>query len=219
MSSFPGFQKEAYAFLLNLSLENNKAFFTAHRTDYEQLVLNPLRALAADLEPLMLSINGAFDTRPVVGGALSRIHRDTRFSRDKSPYRDHMWLEYKNKAEDAAKLCFYFSFSPRGLSCGLGLYAATAAEMKQFRGHAMLGAARFSALHENLLARGFAFHGPPYKRPPATHTNPAVNALLAVKTFHYGRDIPMDMAAVPAFSQYLTDQFTALTELYRFFNQ
>lgn len=82
---FTGFSQNASAFLRDLAANNNKAWFEAHRQEYEEHLLEPLKALVSDLSGFMLSIDPDFMTIPAVDRTISRIYRDTRFSKDKSP--------------------------------------------------------------------------------------------------------------------------------------
>ena len=88
--TFQGFNEDTYKFLIELAFNNNKEFFAANKGRYKQNVQEPLRALAEGLLPLALTIDPCFNTRMTT--ILSRIYRDTRFTKDKHPYRDHAWL-------------------------------------------------------------------------------------------------------------------------------
>ena len=89
---FAGFTPQAVEFLKNIKENNNKAWFEAHKSAYQKTLLEPLRDLAEDLSGDMLAI----DSFLVVGSkAVSRIYRDTRFARNKEPYKTSMWLTFK----------------------------------------------------------------------------------------------------------------------------
>src|SRR4030043_86595 len=94
---FQGFSRKTFTFLRDLGRHNDKAWFEAHRAVYEEYVLQPLRDLVSDLADFMLGIDLSFEVEPVVGKTISRIYRDTRFSKDKSPFRDHMWIAFKRE--------------------------------------------------------------------------------------------------------------------------
>jgi uncharacterized protein (TIGR02453 family) len=129
---FNGFIPESLAFLRELKADNSKVWFEAHRSDYEQLLMAPLRSLTAGLTPLMLSIDADFITAPA--RVISRIHRDTRFSRDKSPYKTTLWLTFKkplSQWQDAP--AFFFELGAESWRYGMGFYAASKETMDLLR--------------------------------------------------------------------------------------
>jgi len=134
MSAFTGFSPKTLAYLVGLEANNTREWFTEHKDDYQTHLLAPFRALAADLGPTMLAIDPAIEVAPAVGKALSRMNRDVRFSRDKSPYRARMWLGFKRPYKDwSARPAFYFELEPRTHSFGMGFYAAAKATMDRLR--------------------------------------------------------------------------------------
>ena len=80
------FSKETLDFLTENRARDSKAWFREHDKIYRAAVLDPLRELCCRLAPAMQKIDPAFMTEPKVGRCLSRIYRDTRFTRDKSPF-------------------------------------------------------------------------------------------------------------------------------------
>ena len=89
---FNGFSPKTLKFLRWLKAHNDKAGFQAHKANYEEYVLQPLRDLVTDLGDFMLDIDHSFEITPVINKTISRIYRDTRFSKDKSPYRSTVSL-------------------------------------------------------------------------------------------------------------------------------
>ena len=80
---FNGFSPKTLKFLKGLEVNNNKTWFQKHRADYEEYVLQPLRDLVTYLGDFMLVIDPCFEITPAVNKTISRIYRDTRFSKDK----------------------------------------------------------------------------------------------------------------------------------------
>ena len=118
---FSGFSDETVRFLMDLKFHNNTEFFHQHHDRYVAFVQEPFYALIGELAPEMRKIDPAMEIRPYK--CLSRIHRDTRFSKDKSPYRDHHWFLFRREAEPRERsLNFYFEFGPDRLSWGLGVW-------------------------------------------------------------------------------------------------
>jgi uncharacterized protein (TIGR02453 family) len=87
--------REALAFLADLAAHNDKDWFAENKPRYERDLVEPARALvrglAARLESVFPQITGS-DAK--AGGSLTRIHRDTRFGKDKSPYHTHVGMHF-----------------------------------------------------------------------------------------------------------------------------
>ena len=90
---FAGFSQAALDFLNDIRFNNNQAFYAANQARYERFVKRPMRELSDELAPVVQLIDPKLDTRP--GRTMSRIRRDTRYTKDKSPFRDHAWLGWR----------------------------------------------------------------------------------------------------------------------------
>lgn len=129
---FTGFSDETVRYFLDLRFNNNISFFHASHDRYLESVQKPFYELINDLSPLMLEIDPGMEIRP--GKCLSHIHRDTRFTKDKSPYRDHLWFLFRRAAEPRDKaLNFYFEFGPGTLGWGMGFWGENREVLDQFR--------------------------------------------------------------------------------------
>lgn len=82
------FSDRSFRFLRGLARHNEREWFHAHKADYEAHVREPFQRLLGDLQPALAALSPHFraDPRPL-GGSLFRIQRDTRYARDKSPYK------------------------------------------------------------------------------------------------------------------------------------
>ena len=132
---FNGFSRKTLKFLRGLKANNDKAWFQSHRADYEEFVLQPLRDLVTDLGDIMLDIDPRFEITPAVNKTISRIYRDTRFSKDKSPFRSTVWITFKNRSKDwTTRVCgYFFELSVDSYRYGMGFYNAAPAIMNKFR--------------------------------------------------------------------------------------
>ena len=132
---FNGFSRKAFKFLKDLKANNDKTWFQAHRSDYEQYLLQPLRNLVDDLADFMLDIDLTFEVTPAVNKAISRIHRDTRFSKDKSPYRDCMWIVFKRPGKEWSSrgVGYFMEINATWYRYGMGFYEAAPDIIAQFR--------------------------------------------------------------------------------------
>lgn len=128
------FSEKSIKFLFENRVVDSKSWFAEHREDYDSLVIQPMRELVMALEPVMLSIDPLLICDPKVGRSISRIYRDTRFSRDKSTFRDVMWCIFiRDKKLYEGLPGFWFEFSPKGFRYGCGYYQASGESMEALR--------------------------------------------------------------------------------------
>ena len=118
------FSNASFKFLRGLDRHNDKAWFDLHRQDYEAQVRQPFLRLVADLQPAVAAISPHYraDPRPV-GGSLFRIHRDTRYSHDKSPYKPWQGARlFHERRREVAAPSFYLHLQPGESFVGAGLW-------------------------------------------------------------------------------------------------
>lgn len=162
---FNGLPAGLPAFLAQLAANNERAWFLDHKAEYQAMVQHPLRQLVAALAPAMLDIDAGFDTNPQ-GAAVSRIHRDIRFSRDKSPYRINQWICFKRPGEGwQARPAYFLEIGPAGWRFGMGCYAAPPAATKELRAAILARPGRFLTALEQARDAGFGIEGDAYARP------------------------------------------------------
>lgn len=131
---FKGYSKEAFVFLKKLRNNNNKQWFESHREEYEKFLLSPARELVIALGEYMLRIDPNFEIRPAVNKTISKIYRDTRFSKNKTLLKTSIWITFKRPTSDWKEApAFYFEIMPEGYRFGMGFYDATPATMKVYR--------------------------------------------------------------------------------------
>lgn len=115
------FSDDSQRFLLENKINDSKDWFTQHREEYDSLVLSPMRELVEGLRPFVTDIDPELICEPKVGRSISRIYRDTRFSKDKSMFRDVMWCVFvRTKHENVP--AFWFEIFPSGARYGCGWY-------------------------------------------------------------------------------------------------
>jgi uncharacterized protein (TIGR02453 family) len=93
-----------------------------NRGRYEQHVVRPFRALLDRLAPAALRLNGHFDTSGRTGVNFSRINRDIRFAKDKSPYRPQMYLYFSDRRAQDGDAQLYVGLSADSVTVGLRIY-------------------------------------------------------------------------------------------------
>ena len=129
---FTGFPEETIRFFLDLRFHNNAVYFNENRERYRQEVVAPFSAFIDELAPAMLAIDPQMEVRPTK--CLARIHRDTRFTKDKSPYRDHLWLTFRRVGEPRSmSVNYWFELGPDQLGWGLGFWGENRPVMDALR--------------------------------------------------------------------------------------
>ncbi len=138
------FSQKTLDFLTENRLQNDKAWFAAHKEQYDADVIAPFVTLTDRLSPALAEIDDQLVCTPRVGGAISRIWRDTRFSKDKSLFRDTMWCMFvRQKGISLPE--FFFVASPEGFLYGSGYYSAGASSMQSVRELILAGDGAFRA--------------------------------------------------------------------------
>ncbi len=133
------FTRDGMRFLEELKKHNEKKWFEKNKARYEQGLRDPGLALVADLEPVLGKISKHFvvDPRPN-GGSLSRIYRDTRFSKDKSPYKTHLFLHFHHDGhhdaggEESAP-GFFMRLGPGDSRVGGGIWHPASPQLAKIR--------------------------------------------------------------------------------------
>ena len=125
------FTPALFQFLRDLAANNRREWFQANRADYESLVRRPLQefaeAFAGPLEDF--SMHFIADK-----GSLFRIHRDVRFSADKSPYKTHAAAQFRHeRGKDVHAPGFYLHLEAGGAFAGGGLWRPDACALNKVR--------------------------------------------------------------------------------------
>lgn len=168
-SSFNGFTKKTASFFRRLAKNNTKEWFDAHKAEYEEHVLEPSRLFVLTMGDKLSKIAPKIVAEPKVNKSLFRIHRDTRFSKDKSPYKTHlgiwMWEGPLKRMENSG---FYFHLEPGNMMLGVGIYMFPKEHLVAYRDsvvHPQHGAA-LSRVINSMDKAGYPVGGQHYKMTP-----------------------------------------------------
>lgn len=129
------FTRGVFAFLHELEDNNNREWFEANKDRYISLIREPAKEFIADFEPRLTNISDHFiaDTR-TNGGSLMRPYRDTRFSKDKTPYKTNVGIQFRHEmGKDVHAPGFYLHLEPGSCWAGVGLWNPEAKVAKQIR--------------------------------------------------------------------------------------
>jgi uncharacterized protein (TIGR02453 family) len=155
---FEGFPDEAIQFFLELQAEQNRAWFKAHQADYLRLCRRPLELFVEEVRERLLDVYpGMAETEP----HYFRIQRDTRFAKDKAPYKTNVAADIAIRAprdgEDMHGVPgWYVSFGLDGEYMGVGAWHMSPEVLARYRGlldHPRTGA-QIQKLVDQLLEQG-----------------------------------------------------------------
>lgn len=130
------FTNKTFAFLKDLDANNDREWFKANQARYESDVRQPALDFIEDFADRLLKISPHFVADPrKQGGSLFRIHRDTRFSKDKTPYKTHSGLHFRHVAtkDDVHAPGFYLHIEPGECFAGSGLWVPSTADALKIR--------------------------------------------------------------------------------------
>ncbi len=129
------FDARALRFLRQLAANNTRAWFTAHRQEYERFVREPFLRLIVDLQPALAKISPHYRADPrLVGGSLFRIHRDVRYTNDKSPYKPWQGARlFHERRRETPAPAFYLHLQPGGSFVGAGVWQPEHEVQKRIR--------------------------------------------------------------------------------------
>lgn len=132
MMRFQGFTPKTLQFFSKLKRNNNRDWFHEHREEYVRLVQEPAKLLAAELGNMVHELDPLTVAEPY--RIVSRIHRDTRYSKDKSPYRPRTFLAFRRNVERWSETpSFFFQVEETQYLYGMGIYGPPTATMRRFR--------------------------------------------------------------------------------------
>jgi uncharacterized protein (TIGR02453 family) len=214
---FQGFPEGYVPFLIGLKLNNHKAWFEAHRAEFEACLKGPMTALVEAVAPAIQAIDPALDTRPA--RCIARIHRDTRFSGDKSPYRDHLWLAFRRPGASMPETCsLYFEISATAAHWGCGFYEAGRPLMDSVRRVCRETPSRLlSLLEDPAFAQRFSLEGEAYKRMAVPPEVPEALRFVYIKRNVFAQRRGEDALLLrPTLADVLREDFQILAPFYHF---
>ncbi|HMM02851.1 MULTISPECIES: DUF2461 domain-containing protein [unclassified Dysgonomonas] len=222
IETFKGFTPETFRFFNDLKENNYKEWFNEHKHIYEKEVLNPLKALVTTLSPVMHNIDPSFELRP--HRCLSRIYRDVRFSKNKDPYKDFMWMAFQIPVtNDVWKDYpgYYLEISGEGYTLGLGLFQPKKKVMDAFREEITYDAEEFRRVtQKSVLDRGYVINGEEYKRPIPNDLPEYFQPWIHRKGIWVSKHRPVGEELFSAgFANLMKDDFVAMEWLYNFMKE
>lgn len=159
---------DLFRFLEELKANNDRIWFKSNQARFEQMVREPLLAfIAAFEEPLANISPSMLAIAKKSGGSMFRIYRDTRFSKDKSPYKTWAAVQFRHEAgRDAHAPCYYLHLAPGDVFVGAGIWHPDRAALDAIRVLIDAKPAKWVKARDAVLLAGWDLEGDALKRIP-----------------------------------------------------
>jgi uncharacterized protein (TIGR02453 family) len=219
--AFKGFPPDLFEFLKDLKRNNRRDWFQANKDRYKRSVVEPMSAFISAMDTRLASVSDCFiaDPRPH-GGSMFRIYRDTRFSKDKSPYKTHASCHFRHMSgKDAHAPGFYMHFEPGDVFFGGGIWLPDNSVLRSIR-EAIVDDPDgwIDATRNRTFRKRFgSVEGDSLKRPPVGFDpdHPLIDDLKR-KSFFAVREVDPQLATTPRFVGEVAKAFVALVPMMRF---
>jgi uncharacterized protein (TIGR02453 family) len=223
--AFTGFSPDAVDFLVELAQNNERAWFQPRKADFERLLREPMEALVAALAE-RLEARG-IPLRADPRRSIFRIYRDTRFSKDKSPYKTHLaanfpWIDPDGSEDRDGGHAGggYFNLEPGNHYVGGGLYMASRERLTAFRQAIVDDPERVrAALEEPAFLAAFgpvSTHDPLKRNPPGWPADHAMADLFRYRDIVFGRPMADTEVESPDLPDTLAEAYAAGLPVLRF---
>jgi len=176
------FPKATLKFLDELAANNNRAWFADNKPRYEALVREPALDFIDAMAPALQSFAPHFraDLRQV-GGSLMRVYRDTRFARDKTPYKTNIGIQFRHElGKDVHAPGFYLHISSDECFLAVGCWHPDSAALGRIRDLVAQKPERWFAVRDDQrFATHWTLSGDSLSRPPRGYAadHPAIEDL------------------------------------------
>ena len=163
------FSAATFRFQRDLARNNSRTWFAANKSRYEDVLRDPFLRLITDMQTPLAKISKHFraDPRPS-GGSLFRIHRDTRFRNDKTPYKTWAGARFGHeRRREVEAPSFYLHIQSRDCFAGGGLWHPEPPTLKKIREFLADNPAAWNkAVKSKAFRERFEFWGESLSRPP-----------------------------------------------------
>ena len=213
---FQGLNEDTYQFFWEIAFHNEQSFYEANKERYRKNVYEPLKELAVTLTPIGQEIDDAFNVRP--SSIVSRLRRDTRYSKDKTMFRDHAWLGFRRPGGMLSEsLVVYAEFEREGYGYGMGMYGSNPALMREIRPRMLAKPQKFlSLVNDPAFTARFEVMGDSFKRPKFTDAPEGLLPYLNHKGLSFCFSSPnLKKTLTPEIADEIIEGFAMLKPVYR----
>lgn len=220
MARYARIQPETIAFLNELKTNNNREWFNQNKSRYEEHVLDvALRFILSMQDPLAEIAPRFTAIAKRTGGSLMRVYRDTRFSKNKTPYKTNIGIQFRHEqAKDVHAPGFYVHIDPDQVFVGAGMWRPASGPLRGIRQRIANKPAEWERVRDDKkFQQYFRLSGDSLTRPPRgfDKTHPQILDIQR-KDFIAVRYMTLDDALHPRFQQKVETSFKAASTYMQF---
>ncbi|MEE8368579.1 MAG: DUF2461 domain-containing protein [Thermoanaerobaculia bacterium] len=163
------FRPNLFKFLRDLESNNNRDWFKANKSRYEDHVKEPALQFISDFGLFLRQVSPHFRADPRSnGGSLFRIYRDVRFSKDKRPYKTHTGIQFRHEnCRDAHAPGFYLHLENGQVFAAAGIWHPDSASLRRIRDAIVSDPARWKRINRaKRFCERYELSGDRLVRPP-----------------------------------------------------
>lgn len=214
------FTTDTFAFLEQLSRNNNRDWFKANLDQYESVVREPALEFIDAMGPELAKFAPHFRAEPKkVGGSLIRIYRDIRYSRDKTPYKTNIGIQFRHElGKDVHAPGFYVHLSVTDSFLAIGCWRPESIILEKFRNSILDNPEDWFAVRDNPnFAKDWTLTGDSLKNAPRGYPKDHI-ALIDLKRKDFIAEQPLSDNEIysPDFHQYASEQFSKTQSFMRY---
>lgn len=214
------FTPESVKFLNELKVNNNRDWFNANKARYEEAVLDVALQFIQSMQDPLADFAPHFTAIPKrMGGSLMRVYRDTRFSKNKTPYKTNIGIQFRHEqARDVHAPGYYVHIDPDQVFLGAGMWRPASDALRGIRERIAARPAEWVRIRDD---RGFKRHfrlgGERLSRPPRgfDKEHPEIEDIKR-KDFIAVKDLTLDDATHPRFQQKVETAFKSASAYMEF---
>lgn len=223
MTRYARFEKRTIRFLCELKANNNRDWFKENKSRYEEDVLDVALQFIISMQDPLAQFAPRFTAVPTrVGGSLMRVYRDTRFSKNKLPYKTNVGIQFRHEqAKDVHSPGYYVHVEPDEVFLGVGMWRPDPDSLRQIRERIAAKPAEWKrATGDIKFSRLFSFGGESLTRPPRgfDKDHECIEDIKR-KSFIAVRNLDVDDCLKPQFQRSVESSFKSAESYMRFLCQ
>jgi uncharacterized protein (TIGR02453 family) len=217
---YTSFDTKTISFLKELHANNNREWFNANKSRYENDVLDVALHFIQTMQEPLAEIAPHFTAVPTrIGGSLMRIYRDTRFSKNKLPYKTNIGIQFRHeRAKDVHSPGYYVHIAPDEVFVGVGMWRPDSEPLRQIRERIAARPGEWQrAIGSAAFKKHFSLGGESLQRPPRgfDKEHPCIDDIRRT-SFIAVRDMTVDDCLSPKFQRSVETSFRQATPFMEF---